>query len=139
MVDDIKVTFKIFDVDNGRNTLPKIGDRLIVSDGMITTKELGTVLRSLGQNPTDIELQDIVNQGIGLKETIESIGSLAFNDSWNLLQVDFNKNGMIEFEEFVDLTRVFKGTPYFYAELEFFSGQSKNDLRETYTGTLISH
>lgn len=26
---------------------------------------------------------------------------------------------MIEFEEFVDLTRVFKGTPYFYAELVF--------------------
>merc|ERR1712131_108309 len=64
LVDDIKVTFKVFDVDN---------------DGMITTKELGTVLRSLGQNPTDVELQDIVNQ------------------------VDFNKNGMIEFEEFVDL------------------------------------
>ena len=98
---------------------------------MITTKELGTVLRSLGQNPTDVELQDIVNQGIGLKETIKSVGSLAFNDSWNLLQVDFNKNGMIEFEEFVDLIRVFKGTLYFYAELEFFSGQSKNDLRET--------
>ena len=37
------------------------------SDGMITTKELGTVLRSLGQNPTDVELQDIVNQGIVLK------------------------------------------------------------------------
>ena len=48
---------------------------------MITTKELGTVLRSLGQNPTDVELQDIVNQGIGLKETIESVGTLVFKDS----------------------------------------------------------
>ena len=47
---------------------------------MITTKELGTVLRSLGQNPTDVELQDIVNQGIGL-ETIESVGTLVFKDS----------------------------------------------------------
>ena len=36
---------------------------------MITTKELGTVLRSLGQNPTDVELQDIVNQGIVFKKT----------------------------------------------------------------------
>ena len=35
----------------------------IFVDGMITTKELGGVLRSIGQNPTDLELQDIVNQG----------------------------------------------------------------------------
>ena len=48
-------------------------------DGKITTKELGTVLRSLGQNPTDIELQDLINQ------------------------VDYNRNGVIEFDEFVDL------------------------------------
>lgn len=68
MVDDIKVTFKIFDVDNGRNIeFASNLEQLIFSDGMITTKELGTVLRSLGQNPTDVELQDIVNQGIVLK------------------------------------------------------------------------
>ena len=46
---------------------------------MITTKELGTVLRSLGQNPTDNELQDLINQ------------------------VDYNRNGVIEFDEFVHL------------------------------------
>jgi len=68
LVDDIKVTFKIFDVDNGRNIeFASNLEQLIFSDGMITTKELGTVLRSLGQNPTDVELQDIVNQGIVLK------------------------------------------------------------------------
>ena len=39
---------------------------------MITTKELGTVLRSLGQNPTDIELQDIVNQGLVLNQLMQS-------------------------------------------------------------------
>ena len=45
---------------------------------MITTKELGTVLRSLGQNPTDVELQDIVNQGSGFIKTVELIKTLGF-------------------------------------------------------------
>ena len=30
-------------------------------DGFITTKELGTVIRSLGQNPNEAELQDMIN------------------------------------------------------------------------------
>ncbi|CAG5110485.1 Oidioi.mRNA.OKI2018_I69.chr2.g4884.t1.cds [Oikopleura dioica] len=64
LVDEIRTTFKIFDQDD---------------DGKITTKELGTVLRSLGQNPTDGELQELINQ------------------------VDYNRNGVIEFDEFVDL------------------------------------
>ena len=31
-------------------------------DGTMNTKELGTVMRSLGQNPTEDELQDMINE-----------------------------------------------------------------------------
>jgi hypothetical protein len=48
-------------------------------DGTITTSELGTVMRSLGRNPTDVELEGI------------------------LKSVDKDQNGTIEFSEFVDL------------------------------------
>jgi EF hand len=45
---EFKEAFALFDKD---------------SDGTITTKELGTVMRSLGQNPTEAELQDMINEG----------------------------------------------------------------------------
>merc|ERR1712167_440585 len=48
-------------------------------DGTITTKELGTVMRSLGQNPTEAELQDMINE------------------------VDADGNGTIDFPDFLSL------------------------------------
>ncbi|KAI5108250.1 calmodulin 2a, partial [Silurus meridionalis] len=42
---EFKEAFSLFDKDG---------------DGTITTKELGTVMRSLGQNPTEAELQDMI-------------------------------------------------------------------------------
>ncbi|XP_051011916.1 calmodulin-alpha-like [Acomys russatus] len=45
--------------------------------GTITTKELGTLMKSLGQNPTEAELQDIIND------------------------VDADGNGTIDFSEFL--------------------------------------
>ena len=57
--------------------LYRIAVRLVA--GTITTKELGTVMRSLGQNPTEAELQDMVNE------------------------VDADGNGTIDFPEFLNL------------------------------------
>lgn len=44
---EFKEAFSLFDKDG---------------DGTISCKELGTVMRSLGQNPTEAELQDMVNE-----------------------------------------------------------------------------
>ncbi|KAJ0974670.1 hypothetical protein J5N97_016635 [Dioscorea zingiberensis] len=46
-ISEFKEAFSLFDKDG---------------DGCITTKELGTVMRSLGQNPTEAELQDMINE-----------------------------------------------------------------------------
>ena len=46
-------------------------------DGKITTKELGTVMRSLGSNPTEAELQDLISE------------------------VDTDRSGTIDFPEFL--------------------------------------
>ncbi|KAL0383364.1 UNVERIFIED_CONTAM: Calmodulin-1/11/16 [Sesamum calycinum] len=51
----------------------------VFEKGCITTKELGTVMRSLGQNPTEAELQDMINE------------------------VDADGNGTIDFPEFLNL------------------------------------
>ncbi|XP_051019868.1 calmodulin-1-like [Acomys russatus] len=61
--------------------LDKDGDRTI------TTKELGTMTRSLGQNPTEAELQDMINE------------------------VDAGVNGTVDFPEFLTMmTRKMRDT-----------------------------
>ncbi|KAF9074774.1 calmodulin [Rhodocollybia butyracea] len=63
-INEFKEAFSLFDKDG---------------DGTITTLELGTVMRSLGQNPTDAELQDMINE------------------------VDKDGNGEIDFPEFLSM------------------------------------
>ena len=58
---EFKEAFSLFDKDG---------------DGTITTKELGTVMRSLGQNPTEAELQDMINEvdadGLSLESCVNN-------------------------------------------------------------------
>ena len=61
---EFKEAFQIFDKDG---------------DGSITTKELGTVMRSLGQNPSDDEIRQMI------------------------IDVDEDKSETIDFKEFLGL------------------------------------
>lgn len=60
-------------------TPPPPGDHTYDSDGSISVVELGTVMRNMGQNPTEDELQRMI------------------------LEVDADGNGLIDFAEFVTL------------------------------------
>lgn len=54
-----KGIFSIFKYSNFKITNSQFNHK--DRDGEITTKELGSVLVSLGSNPTEAELQDLVN------------------------------------------------------------------------------
>jgi Ca2+-binding EF-hand superfamily protein len=50
---------------------------LTYHSGQITTKELGTVMRSLGQNPSESELQDMINE-----VDADNNGTIDFPGTW---------------------------------------------------------
>ena len=64
-------------------------------DGTIDSKELSTVLKSMGYNPTKEEIQDMVDE-VGSQQLI--IGSKIASC---LCQVDSDGSGSIEFLEFL--------------------------------------
>lgn len=67
---EFKEAFSLFDKDG---------------DGTITTKELGTVMRSLGQNPTEAELQDMINEVDADGEEKQNFKSNLERSTWFVL------------------------------------------------------
>jgi len=94
-LDEFKEAFQLFDKDG---------------DGKITGEELGTVMRALGQNPTQAEIKDIVKE-IGGNGTVEfpeflSMMQRRMKSTDNEEQIreafkvfDKNGNGFVEIKE----------------------------------------
>ncbi|KAL3874261.1 hypothetical protein ACJMK2_037301 [Sinanodonta woodiana] len=72
-IDDVKIFYLIVFKD-AFNVFDKDGD------GTITTKELGTVMKSLGLNPTDDELCDMIHE-----VDVDGSGSVDFTEFLNLM------------------------------------------------------
>ncbi|KAM9584806.1 neo-calmodulin-like [Trichechus inunguis] len=90
----IKEAFSLFDEDG---------------DGTITTKELGTVMRSLGQNSTEAELQDMINE----VDTDDSNDTVDFLEFLTVMPRKM-KDTMKKLEKhFVCLIRIKKNKPIF--------------------------
>lgn len=83
--DELKEAFGIYDINK---------------DGVITTRELGTVLRQLGQNPTEAEILEMIKE---LDKDCN--GTISFNE-FTLLMADKMKNMDTE-DDVRDAFRVF--------------------------------
>ena len=71
------------------------------ADGFITTEELGNVMRSLGQNPTEAQLEDMISE-----LDVDGNGSLDFPEFLTMLNRRTRTNEDSE-EELVEAFKVF--------------------------------
>jgi len=69
-------------------------------DGTISSAELGTIMRSLGQNPTENELMDMINE-----VDIDGNGTIDFREFLNMMAKKVNKSDSEE--ELREAFRVF--------------------------------
>jgi len=69
-------------------------------DGTISSTELGTIMRSLGQNPTENELMDMINE-----VDIDGNGTIDFREFLNMMAKKVNKSDSEE--ELREAFRVF--------------------------------
>lgn len=108
---EFKEAFQIFDKDG---------------DGLITTKELGTVMRSLGQNLSEEELKSMIED----VDTDKS-GTIDFQEFLGLMAWKMKESGIEE--ELIEAFKVFDrdGNGLISAhELRFVMSSSKEELTE---------
>ncbi|KAJ8308351.1 hypothetical protein KUTeg_013225 [Tegillarca granosa] len=94
-ISEFKEAFSLFDKDG---------------DGTITSKELGIVMRSLGQNPTEAELQDMINEVDAdvcrvsdMQIRVSSSKRLTLSPILGSTYITNNGNGTIDFPEFLTM------------------------------------
>ena len=100
---------QIADCKEGFSVLDKNGD------GLITREELGTVMRSLGQNPTEADLHDIINE------------------------VDADRDGTINFNEFLTMMDLKRRQSRAEAELKEAFGLFDRDGNGLISAEELSH
>ncbi len=115
---EFKEAFHIFDKDG---------------DGLITTKELGTVMRSLGQNLSEDELKAIIEE-----VDVDKSGTIDFQEFLNLMIWKMQESGIEE--ELMEAFKVFDrdGNGKISAhELRFVMSTSDEELNENDIEELI--
>lgn len=75
-LDELKEAFAVYDLNN---------------DGIITTRELGTVMRQLGQNPSEAEILEMIKEA-----DKDRSGNLSLNEFVALMSKNMNQIDSIE-------------------------------------------
>lgn len=75
---------------------------MIDGDGTITPKDLGTVMRSLGRNPTEAELRDMINDA-----DVDGSGTIDFSEFLTMAVKDIRDPDTESDEEFIEAFKIF--------------------------------